>query len=688
MQDIQSNLTPEEKELFATLIDVINSQSPSTTIRVAGGWVRDKLLGVPSDDIDIMVDNISGEDFAKLVTHHLNIKDPHVIRENPEKSKNIQTSKAYIPLSNGNIQEIDFARARKEIYHDSRIPDVKPASAHEDAMRRDLTINSLFYNINEDKLEDFTGKGVKDLATMTIRTPTNPIKTFKDDPLRIFRVIRFAAKYDGKIDPETYQALLDPSLREEIKNKISKERIGTEFTKMLKNPNPEKALALLKQTNLLQDMFYDALKNTKFEGKMAELDMEQNNPWHELTLWGHTMQVVKNITQKYENAEPETRIVMILSALMHDLGKLYKDIWGDSKSHPGKTSYHGHEKESREIIEHILKYLKMDNLVKQVGSLARYHMQPHSLEKDHSNMKTLRKFIRRMGEQSLNWIDVFNLAMADAMSKSTIIDPKTVESYQNFEKRLEEAYMSLKPISNQIKIQPILNGHEIMQALNIKPGPWMSEITEFVKELRDDNPNITKEEAIIKLQEQFGHMGNPQETQETKEKDIGMSQSYNIRNAKNNSEDDEKLSLCSQQLYESKKEEISKLINQKKYYEAFTVLNDFYKEYGNDEKVSKMTAFNMVKLLSKEPKLKNRDMLIDLFDKAENNYFDTVLCSSVFAILILINTSTEEETIREIGKRMLKMSPGILKTTLSILPEKVYRPKLKQEFIKKINENN
>ena len=101
-----------------------------------------------------------------------------------------------------------------------------------------------------------------------------------------------------------------------------------------------------------------------------------------------------------------------------------------------------------------------------------------------------------------------------------------------------------------------------------------------------------------------------------------------------------------------------------------------------------MTAFNMVKLLSKEPKLKNRDMLIDLFDKAENNYFDTVLCSSVFAILILINTSTEEETIREIGKRMLKMSPGILKTTLSILPEKVYRPKLKQEFIKKINENN
>ena len=205
--NISSSLTNDEREVFTILNNVVNKSTSSTTVRAVGGWVRDKVLGIPSDDIDIMVDNMSGEKFARLVTKYLDIKDPHVIVENPEKSKHVETSKTYIPLSSGKTQEIDFARARSEVYPPgSRIPDIQPATAPEDAMRRDLTINSLFYNINTGEIEDFTGKGIKDLVTMTIRTPENPAKTFSDDPLRIFRTIRFAAKYDGQIDPETYAA--------------------------------------------------------------------------------------------------------------------------------------------------------------------------------------------------------------------------------------------------------------------------------------------------------------------------------------------------------------------------------------------------------------------------------------------------------------------------------------------------
>jgi len=668
-------LTNEEKELFSILNNVIKNKAPSTTLRAAGGWVRDKLIGIPSDDIDIMVDNMSGEEFAYLVTDYLGSKDPHIIRENPDKSKHIETAKAYIPLSNGEIQEIDFARARKEIYtEDSRIPNTEPASPQEDAMRRDLTINSMFYNLSNGKIEDFTGKGISDMVTDTFRTPLDPLKTFSDDPLRILRVIRFAAKYGGNIDPETYKAMTDPSLREEINKKISKERIGQEFSKMLKNPNPQIAIKLLKDTGLFEDIISESLKGTKFEGKMSPLDMEQNNPWHELTVWGHTMQVLQKILEKYSDADSDIRITMILASLMHDMGKLFTDIQGESKSHPGRTSYHGHEKESREIVEYILKYLKMDNYIKQVAGLARYHMQPHQLGDDEGNIKAMRRFIRRMGEQSLNWLDVFNIAMADASSKSDVIDPSVVQKYENFENKLQEAFLSLKPIEGKNTITPILNGNEIMQILNIKPGSWMSEITEFVKEMRDENPDITKEEATQLLL--FKYPPNPPESPPSEP--ISMQSSNNVE-AKGTGEANEN-SNCSQHLYNNKRETLNKLLKEKHYYEVFSIVRELKNDFPNDERIIRLIVYFMFELLLESDEFRNAEILQHIFSKAETNFFDTVLCSYVFGILILLDTDTDKGIIEEIGERMSTMAPGFLRIILDKLPKDVFHPDIKNKF--------
>ena len=79
--------TSIEKEVISILNNVISNKAPNTTLRIVGGWVRDHLLGIPSNDIDIMVDNMSGEKFAKLVTEYMGVKDAHTIKENPEKSK-------------------------------------------------------------------------------------------------------------------------------------------------------------------------------------------------------------------------------------------------------------------------------------------------------------------------------------------------------------------------------------------------------------------------------------------------------------------------------------------------------------------------------------------------------------------------------------------------------------------------
>jgi tRNA nucleotidyltransferase (CCA-adding enzyme) len=503
--NIQKSFTQDEKELFSILKEVVNKYTPSTKIYLVGGFVRDALMGKKSNDIDVMLSNISGEDFAKLITKHLRIESAHIIQSNPSKSKFITTAKSYIPLSSGTIKEVDFAQARSEVYKEnSRIPDIKPATPELDAYRRDLTINSIFYDIINNQIIDFTGKGIKDLITNTIRTPIDPLKTFSDDPLRIWRVVRFSAKYNGNIDPETFEAMKNPQLRDEIKRKVSKERIGAEIEKTLKGGNPEIAIQLLYDTGLMQDIVDEALKGTKYEGKMAQLNMPQNNMHHKLNLWEHTMQVIKNVLDKYPDTEPEKRITIILAALMHDLGKLFIDIQGESKSHPGNKSYHGHEDESKQIAEHILRYLKIEPYIDQTSKIIEHHMRLHQFtEQGQGGSRALRKFLRIMGEQSLNWIDILNLSISDALAKDVTIDPQTVQQYQELENKLQEALLSLKPLQEKNTIKPILNGNEIMQTLNIKPGQHMKEITEFVKELADENPSITKEEAKQKLLEKF-----------------------------------------------------------------------------------------------------------------------------------------------------------------------------------------
>ena len=653
--------TSIEKEVISILNNVISNKAPNTTLRIVGGWVRDHLLGIQSNDIDIMVDNMSGEKFAKLVTEYMGVKDAHTIKENPEKSKFIETAKAFIPLASGNTQEIDFAMARKEVYHgDSRIPVIKMATPEEDAMRRDLTINSLFYNLRTRQIEDFTGKGIQDLITNTMRTPVDPIKTFKDDPLRIFRVLRFTAKYSGTIDPDTYEAMKDPSLKEDIRKKVSKERIGAEIKKMLSNKNPTKAISLLKETGLLSDILEEALKGSKYEGKMSPLDMNQNNPNHTLSLWEHTMQVVSHILEKYPEADDEKKVVLVLSALCHDLGKLYSDIQKQKEGtdkYPGHdkgyTTYVGHEEESAEIANLILKFLKLESYMQQVSGMARYHMQPHSLVRnDASGSKALRKFIRRIGELSLNWLDVFNLSVADAYSKSKDIDPSIVQNYKELENSLNEALLSLS-VKTDEKIKPILDGNEIMNILGIKPGPKMKEVTEFVKELRDEDPNITKEEAAAKLKEKF----TP----------VSTSTSIPIKEA---AKDKKKTSTCSQQLIHQKSEDINKLFEGNRLYEINSILKELIKDYSKNEQIARLVTICTFKILCKDMELKDINILQYIFEYANENFFDYIIGSYVLGILLITDTATKEDVFLEIANRMNKLSPSNLKFVIDLIPAK------------------
>ena len=139
---------------------------------------------------------------------------------------------------------------------DSRIPDLmRIGTAVEDAYRRDLTINALFYNINTGLVEDMTGRGFQDLQRGIIATPLPPLTTLLDDPLRVLRSVRFAARLRFAMDDELRRAASDPRVRSSLAQKVARERIGGEVDLMLRSPDPVGAMRLLINLKLVETVF-------------------------------------------------------------------------------------------------------------------------------------------------------------------------------------------------------------------------------------------------------------------------------------------------------------------------------------------------------------------------------------------------------------------------------------------------
>lgn len=153
-------------------------------------------------------------------------------------------------------REIDFVNLRSEQYAQSnRIPTVKAATPKVDAYRRDLTINSLFFNITDNRLEDFTLKGIGDLKKGIIATPLPAEDTFLDDPLRVLRAVRFAARLNFTLSDELKVAASDEKVKLELGRKISRERVGEEINHMMSSEFPVEAMSYIRDLRLFYVAF-------------------------------------------------------------------------------------------------------------------------------------------------------------------------------------------------------------------------------------------------------------------------------------------------------------------------------------------------------------------------------------------------------------------------------------------------
>jgi tRNA nucleotidyltransferase (CCA-adding enzyme) len=216
-------LTRPERCLRDLLVSAANAwprkpdQTENLVVRFAGGWVRDKLLSQQNADIDVAINIATGVQFASHVEDYVS-QQPNpgehfhftTINRNVEQSKHLETATAHFMGL-----DLDFVNLRSEEYaEDSRIPETMGfGTPLQDAERRDLTINSLFYNLHTESVEDWTKKGVEDIRNGIIRTPLDPMTTFKDDPLRVLRAARFAARLDFKITPDVKAAMMDSTVK-------------------------------------------------------------------------------------------------------------------------------------------------------------------------------------------------------------------------------------------------------------------------------------------------------------------------------------------------------------------------------------------------------------------------------------------------------------------------------------------
>ena len=240
-------LTDQEVLLRQLLLEVSSyidtlGEYAKPELRFTGGWVRDKLLGSTSNDIDISISSMTGYTFGTLMKEYLAQDEGRAkynegvvgklakIESNPEKSKHLETVTTKILGL-----DIDLVNLRKETYaDDSRNPTMEFGTPEDDAFRRDATVNAMFYNLSTASIEDYTARGFKDMEAKVIKTPLAPFQTFKDDPLRVLRSIRFASRLGYTIAQEDEQAMSDKTIREALRLKIRRERVGVEIVKMLK----------------------------------------------------------------------------------------------------------------------------------------------------------------------------------------------------------------------------------------------------------------------------------------------------------------------------------------------------------------------------------------------------------------------------------------------------------------------
>jgi poly(A) polymerase len=432
-------------------------------LALVGGPVRDAFLGRTAPDIDF-TSSANPDQILEIVK--------------PLSSAQWDIGRAFGTIGarfGDDTVEITTYRADKYSV-DSRKPVVEfGTDLNEDLFRRDFTINAMALTLPEKTFVD-PFNGLADLLAGVIRTPGKPEDSFGDDPLRMLRAARFASQLGFEIEAGTFAAMRSMASRIEI---ISAERIQQELIKLLLGKYPRKGLTALVDSGLAAIVLPE----------LPALKLEVDEHHHHKDVYEHTLTVVEQAIDYEKDYGLEPDFVLRFAALMHDCGKPKT-----RKLEPaGGVSFHQHDLVGARITKKRMQALKFDNdTIKSVSRLVELHLRFFGYGEQAWTDSAVRRYVRDADDLLLR---LHALTRADVTTRNKRKAERLSFAYDDLESRIAK----LREQEELDSIRPDLSGEEIMEILDLKPGPDVGKARNFLMELRLEEGSLGTEEAKSRL---------------------------------------------------------------------------------------------------------------------------------------------------------------------------------------------
>lgn len=473
-----TSVAPMRPDQRKAASELLRTQTPAATrlgelftragheLALVGGPVRDVFLGSRPGDLDLTTDAVPSR-VLELVGGWA------------DKTWTVGIDFGTIGLRKGDTV-FEITTYRSERYGPrSRKPDVRyGTSLVEDLARRDFTINAMAARLPSYEFVDPFG-GLAALRERVIRTPGRPEDSFADDPLRILRAARFAARLGFRVADDVQAAMGAQAARLSI---VSAERITDELTKLMLTASPADGIDLLVRTGVAEQVLPE----------VSALRMEVDEHHRHKDVYEHSLTVLRQaiaLEQKYGLSGRSGDLVLRLAAILHDVGKPKTRTMLPG----GKVAFHHHEMVGAKMARNRLTKLRFGKEVTgDVSRLVELHLRFHGYGEGEWTDSAVRRYVRDAGPLLTR---LHALTRADCTTRNARKAARLAAAYDALEERIE----LLREQEELDKIRPELDGVEIMSLLGLKPGPLVGKAWNFLLELRLEEGELGRERVTAEL---------------------------------------------------------------------------------------------------------------------------------------------------------------------------------------------
>jgi poly(A) polymerase len=432
-------------------------------LALVGGPVRDVLLGQQPGDLDLTTDATPDQVLG-------------MTQGWADKTWTVGIAFGTVGLRKG-TSVFEITTYRSEQYgRTSRKPDVQYGrSLEEDLSRRDFTINAMAARLPGYEFTDPFG-GFDALREKVLRTPSRPEQSFGDDPLRILRAARFAARLGFTVAADVRAAMTGQAGRLEI---VSAERIAAELTKLMLTPDPALGIDVLVQTEVADQLLPE----------VSRLRMEADEHYRHKDVYQHSLTVLRQAIRLEPRYGLDGDLIVRLAALLHDIGKPRTRTLLPG----GRVGFHLHEVVGAKMAKRRLTALRFPNeVVRDVSRLVELHLRFHGYGEGEWTDSAVRRYVRDAGPL-LSRLHV--LTRADCTTRNQARAARLARAYDGLERRIAE----LSEQEELARIRPELDGNEIMRILGIPPSPLVGKAYDYLLELRIAEGPLGRERVTQEL---------------------------------------------------------------------------------------------------------------------------------------------------------------------------------------------